>query len=205
MQIHETNRTTVPQDQVAVDTTLPARELTAGQLRTEGERSEQLATAFLDSLDEAALSTEMVCHSAEGGRSSEARFAIGDVLWHRVEAELQNREEINALFWQLDIDLPIATVDDWNASKGGAAEANVQLISVRRFMAADCPEAFPWFRHPAVRSEPDGPYRLNSAGRRGRCWVPGGNLGSGHRMASMRKELRARRDSNPGLRLRRPP
>ncbi len=150
-----------------MDTTLPARELTAGQLRTVGERSEQLATTFLDSLDEAALSTEMVCHFAEGGRSPEARFAIGDVLWHMVEAELQHRGEINSLFWQLDIDPPIATVGDCNASEGGAAEANVQSISVRRSVAAECPEAFPWFRNPAVRSEPDGtlqPQLLREAG-----------------------------------------
>lgn len=115
-----------------------------------GERSEQLGTAVLDLLDETALSTEMAYHFAEGGRSSPARFAVSDVLRHRVEAMLQHGGEVNALFWHFHIDPPIATVDDWNAPKGGAAE---------------CPEAFPGFWNPAVRSERDGPYSLNCSGR----------------------------------------
>ena len=73
--------------------------------------------APLDSLDEARLSQERVCHFTEGDRNSEARFPIGDVLWHLVEEELQHRGKLNALSWQLDIDPPIATVEDWNASK----------------------------------------------------------------------------------------
>ena len=75
------------------------------------------ATPHLDSLDEARLSQERVCHFTKGDRNSEARFPIGDVLWHLVEEELQHRGELNALSWQLDIDPPIATVEDWNASK----------------------------------------------------------------------------------------
>jgi len=110
----------VAQDRTSEAEQLPARELTPDRLGAELARAERLATEYLDSLEESDLSEEMVCHLTEGGSSSEARFPIADVLWHLVEEELQHRGELNALLWQMNVDPPIATVEDWNASKGTA-------------------------------------------------------------------------------------
>jgi uncharacterized damage-inducible protein DinB len=107
----------VPQDRPGDATLLPARDLTPDQLTEAVVRAERLAAAYLDALDESGLTKEMICHFSEDGRISEARFPIGDVLWHLVEEELQHRGELNALFWQMDVDPPIASVDDWNAAK----------------------------------------------------------------------------------------
>lgn len=107
----------VPQDRAHEAALLPARDLTADELKEQVARAERVATEYIDSLDEASLTRELVCHFSEEGKTSEGRFPIGDVLWHVVEEELQHRGELNALFWQMDVDPPIATVDDWNASK----------------------------------------------------------------------------------------
>lgn len=111
----------VAQDRAGEAVQLPARDLTPDQLKEQVARAEQIATGYLTSLDEGSLSKEMVCHFPEDGKTSEARFPIGDVLWHVVEEELQHRGELNALFWQMDVEPPIATVEDWNASKASGA------------------------------------------------------------------------------------
>jgi uncharacterized damage-inducible protein DinB len=107
----------VAQDLAGEAALLPARDLSAGKLKEEVARAERVAAAFLDPLDEASLSKELTCHFSEDGKTSVQRFPVGDVLWHVVEEELQHRGELNALFWQMDVDPPIASVDDWNASK----------------------------------------------------------------------------------------
>jgi uncharacterized damage-inducible protein DinB len=107
----------VPQGRPGEATLLSARDLTPDQLTEAVARAERVAEAYLDALDESGLTKEIICHFSEDGRTSEARFPIGDVLWHVVEEELQHRGEMNALFWQMDVDPPIASVDDWNAAK----------------------------------------------------------------------------------------
>ena len=42
---------------------------------------------------------------------------LGDILWHIVEEELQHRGEMNALLWQMDMNPPIGTYDDWLHAK----------------------------------------------------------------------------------------
>ncbi len=39
-------------------------------------------------------------------------FDLRDLLNHMIEEELQHRGELNALFWQIDIDPPISGVED---------------------------------------------------------------------------------------------
>ncbi len=107
----------VPQDRAGEATPLPARDPTGAELRQQVARAERVATEYIGSLEEASLTKDMVCHFSENGKTSEGRFPIGDVLWHVVEEELQHRGELNALFWQMDVEPPIASVDDWNASK----------------------------------------------------------------------------------------
>lgn len=107
----------VPQDRASEAEQLPARDLTSDQLKEQVARAERCATDYLGSLEEGSLTKEMVCHFAEAGNTFEARSQIGDVLWHLVEEELQHRGELNALLWQMNVDPPIATVEDWNVSK----------------------------------------------------------------------------------------
>jgi uncharacterized damage-inducible protein DinB len=41
------------------------------------------------------------------------RFTLGQIHWHLIEEELRHRSELNALFWQLDLDPPITDWLDW--------------------------------------------------------------------------------------------
>jgi uncharacterized damage-inducible protein DinB len=107
----------VPQDRVADAKELPARDLSPELLRAETDTADRLAREYVGRLTEADLTRDMVCHFPGEGGSKEARFPIGDVLWHLVEEELQHRGELNALLWQMNVDPPIAQIDDWNASK----------------------------------------------------------------------------------------
>ena len=46
------------------------------------------------------------------------RFTVSQMLWHLVEEELQHRGELNALFWQMDIDPPHTDWLDWKVETG---------------------------------------------------------------------------------------
>jgi uncharacterized damage-inducible protein DinB len=107
-----------PQDRFEEHQQLNGRELTEEQLRAETEAIDAIASRYLGGLREGDLEREMVIHytNSEGSRVEE-RFPIGDALWHMVEEELQHRGELNALLWQMDIDPPLGSLDDWNASK----------------------------------------------------------------------------------------
>jgi uncharacterized damage-inducible protein DinB len=43
---------------------------------------------------------------------------VKQMLWHLVEEELQHRGELNALFWQMNIDPPITDWIDWKMEIG---------------------------------------------------------------------------------------
>ncbi len=44
---------------------------------------------------------------------------LGDMLHHMIDEELQHRGEINALFWQRDVDPPIVGFHEWVRKRGG--------------------------------------------------------------------------------------
>jgi uncharacterized damage-inducible protein DinB len=46
------------------------------------------------------------------------RFTVKQMLWHLVEEELQHRGELNALFWQMNIDPPVTDWLDWKIETG---------------------------------------------------------------------------------------
>jgi uncharacterized damage-inducible protein DinB len=52
------------------------------------------------------------------------RNTLRQMLWHMVEEELQHRGEINALFWQLDVDPPITDWLDWKLETGEIKQIN---------------------------------------------------------------------------------
>jgi uncharacterized damage-inducible protein DinB len=47
------------------------------------------------------------------GSDHDCEVPVRDAYWHLVEEELQHRGELNALFWQLDIDPPVFDWVDW--------------------------------------------------------------------------------------------
>lgn len=91
--------------------------LSPAELRSYTELAEGLADGFLSPLRPDDLDREIVCHFRGKEGVVEAKFRIGDVLWHMVEEELQHRGELNALLWQIDVEPPIAQYGDWLASK----------------------------------------------------------------------------------------
>lgn len=54
--------------------------------------------------------TRTVHREKGGGFTHPCDIPVRDVLWHLVEEELQHRGEINALLWQIDVDVPLY---DW--------------------------------------------------------------------------------------------
>jgi uncharacterized damage-inducible protein DinB len=46
------------------------------------------------------------------------RFTLRQMMWHMAEEELQHRGELNALFWQIDIDPPVTDWLDWKTEIG---------------------------------------------------------------------------------------
>ena len=49
---------------------------------------------------------------------NKVKLSVGQMLWHLVEEELQHRGELNALFWQIDIDPPHTDWLDWKVEIG---------------------------------------------------------------------------------------
>ena len=63
--------------------------------------------ALARSLTPARLNRSFVIRGVQGnGTPFEMRANLRTIIWHAVEEELQHRGEMNALFWQMDIDAP---------------------------------------------------------------------------------------------------
>ena len=111
----------VPQDRVgeALSRELPARSLTDAQLREETGKIERIVDDFLAPLGPTDLAREIICHfpTESGSPGPERRIIIGDILWHMIEEEFQHRGELNALLWQVDVDPPIGTFEQWVEAK----------------------------------------------------------------------------------------
>lgn len=67
--------------------------------------------SLTDSLTPESLSHEYLVNGRGGdGKPYTMTVSLADIMWHMLEEELQHRGELNALFWQMDIDPP---VDSW--------------------------------------------------------------------------------------------
>jgi uncharacterized damage-inducible protein DinB len=79
-------------------------------IEAEEEELETLLQEFLESLTQEDLGRWVpFTQGAFFGK-----IKLRDMMWHMIEEELQHRGELNALFWQLDIDPPIiGWNDDW--------------------------------------------------------------------------------------------
>ena len=73
------------------------------RVRQIARSSRQLAR----SLSPARLNRSFVVRGTRGdGKPFEMRLNLRTIIWHMVEEELQHRGELNALFWQQDVDAP---------------------------------------------------------------------------------------------------
>jgi uncharacterized damage-inducible protein DinB len=71
----------------------------------------------MSELTEADLS-RAITRLKDRGSDHDCEVPVRDACWHLVEEELQHRGELNALFWQLDIDPPVFDWIEWAHSTG---------------------------------------------------------------------------------------
>jgi uncharacterized damage-inducible protein DinB len=73
-------------------------------------RARQIALSsrrLAKSLTPSRLDRSFVVRGVRGdGKPFEMKMNLRTIIWHMVEEELQHRGEMNALFWQIDVDAP---------------------------------------------------------------------------------------------------
>ena len=81
--------------------------LSASEIRREARRIARSSRRFARSLTPSRLDRSFVIRGIRGdGKPFEMRMNLRTIIWHLVEEELQHRGELNALFWQMDLDAP---------------------------------------------------------------------------------------------------
>jgi uncharacterized damage-inducible protein DinB len=84
---------------------LVGQEIGEKELRSLTERAETTVRKFMDSLSPEDLGHPYVVHGTSGdGKEYTMTTCPADIVWHMVEEQLQHIGEINALFWQMNID-----------------------------------------------------------------------------------------------------
>lgn len=87
---------------------LLGRDTSENELRTLVQRVDNLIHKFMDSLTSEDLGHPYVVHGTSGsGKTYTMTTCPADIVWHMVEEQLQHFGELNALFWQLDVDPPV--------------------------------------------------------------------------------------------------
>jgi uncharacterized damage-inducible protein DinB len=82
----------------------------------EERKLDSLILNFVEGLDDEKI--EISFETIDDYAKIRWKFTVGQMLWHLVEEELQHRGELNALFWQLNIDPPITDWLDWKIELG---------------------------------------------------------------------------------------
>ena len=81
--------------------------LSDAKMRRQAHRVARSSRRLARSLTPARLHRRFVVRGTSGdGKSFEMRMNLRTIIWHMVEEELQHRGELNALFWQQDMDAP---------------------------------------------------------------------------------------------------
>jgi uncharacterized damage-inducible protein DinB len=84
------------------------------ELKEEEKRVDSAVLKFVEALSPSDLDSTF----DTSDQLNKWRFTLRQMLWHLVEEELQHRGELNALFWQMDIDPPITDWLDWKVELG---------------------------------------------------------------------------------------
>jgi uncharacterized damage-inducible protein DinB len=89
--------------------TIDGAKLTAAELRQLNARVDRAVRVLMKGLTPESLARLIVINGVGGnGKPYRASLSLADIIWHMHEEELQHRGELNAMFWQMDID-PNAT------------------------------------------------------------------------------------------------
>jgi len=81
--------------------------LSAADIRKQLDQIARSSRKFARSLTPARLDRTYVVRGVQGnGKPFEMSVNLRTIVWHMVEEELQHRGEMNALFWQMDVDAP---------------------------------------------------------------------------------------------------
>ncbi len=84
---------------------LVGREVDEGELRSLTRRAEETVQRYMASLTPEDLGRPYVVHGTSGGGKEYTMTTCpADIVWHMVEEQLQHIGELNALFWQMDMD-----------------------------------------------------------------------------------------------------
>ena len=89
--------------------------LSLGEIKQEEHKIDAFVKMFLRKLSIKDLTKAVAWHEVDSkGKSWRIKITMRDMLWQLVGEELQHRGELNALFWQIDVDPPITEwVDFW--------------------------------------------------------------------------------------------
>jgi uncharacterized damage-inducible protein DinB len=92
----------VPQDRQEV-----GGRVSAAEIRRHARRIARFSRKLAKSLTPSRLNRRFVVRGVSGsGKPFVITMNLRTVIWHLVEEELQHRGEMNALFWQMDVDAP---------------------------------------------------------------------------------------------------
>ncbi len=81
--------------------------LSDAEMQRQARRVARSGRRLAKSLTAARLNRQFVVRGTQGdGTPFEMRMNLRTIIWHLVEEELQHRGELNALFWQQDVDAP---------------------------------------------------------------------------------------------------
>jgi uncharacterized damage-inducible protein DinB len=81
--------------------------LSSQKIRRESARIAKIGRELAAALSTERLNESFVVNGTSGdGTPFEMRMNLRTIIWHMVEEELQHRGELNALFWQMDVDAP---------------------------------------------------------------------------------------------------
>jgi uncharacterized damage-inducible protein DinB len=96
----------VPQNRQASHREVKGR-LSEREIRRQVRRIAGFSRKLARSLTPSRLDRRFVVRGVQGnGTPYEIRMNLRTIIWHLVEEELQHRGEMNALFWQMDVDPP---------------------------------------------------------------------------------------------------
>ncbi len=77
------------------------------EIRRQVRRIARFSRQLAKSLTPQRLNRILTVRGESGdGKPFEMRMNLRTIIWHMVEEELQHRGELNALFWQIDVDAP---------------------------------------------------------------------------------------------------
>jgi uncharacterized damage-inducible protein DinB len=76
------------------------------ELRDLNRELDSVMHSIMDSLTPEELAKEYTVHGEAGGKPYTMTVNLADIIWHDIEEQIQHIGELNALFWQIDIDPP---------------------------------------------------------------------------------------------------